>query len=372
MRVALVHDWLVSRGGAERVLLEFHKLWPEAPIYTAAYDPEKFPEFAKADVRPLWLNRIELAKRKHQLFSIPRAWAFKSLDLSDFDLIVSSCSAESKYVKKGKALHICYCHTPIRYYWSDYEWYRQHPPFGFLNPVAKVILPVLLPYLRRMDYMGAQGVDCYVANSNNVKERIKKYYDRESTVIYPPVDVERFRKVAKKGGEYYLVFGRQVAYKRLDLVVDAFNELGLPLVVAGTGEEIKVQKPRARENIKFLDFVHDDEVPALYAGAKALIFPQEEDFGIVPVEAQAAGTPVIAFGKGGALETVVDGETGLFFPEQTARALMAAVKRFEAMKFDPAVLWRNAERFSNERFASEFSEYVESATAEHKLTKHKN
>lgn len=363
MKVALVHDWLVSRGGAERVLFEFHKLWPEAPIYTAAYVPEKFPEFADADVRPTWLNKIALAKRKHQLFSIPRGWAFKYLDLSDYDLVISSCSAESKYVRTGKALHICYCYTPIRYYWSDYEWYRSHPPFGALNPLAKLVLPILLPMLRRQDYRLAQKVSVYVTQSKYIQDKIKRYYDRDAQIIHPPVDVERFRRMKRDGrGDYYLVVGRQVAYKRLDLVVDAFNELRLPLVVAGTGEEIAVQKPRAKANIKFAGFVHDDELPDLYAGAKGFLFPQEEDFGIVPVEAQAAGVPVIAYGGGGALETVVDGETGIFFDEQTPESLIAAVKRFEKMKFDPADLWRNAERFSNERFAREFGDLVASLT----------
>ncbi|HSH31607.1 MAG TPA: glycosyltransferase, partial [Candidatus Saccharimonadales bacterium] len=237
MKVALVHDWLVSPGGAERVLLDFHRLWPEAPIYTAAYEPVKFPEFRGADVRPTWLNRIALAKKKHQLFSIPRAWAFQSLDLSDYDLVLSSSSAESKYVRTGrKTLHICYCHTPIRYYWSDYDWYRQNPPFGALNPVAKAVLPLLIPFLRRMDYRAAQKVDVFIANSVNVQDRIKKYYGRDCVVIYPPVSTTKF-KTAEGAGKYYLVLGRQVAYKRLDLAVDAFNELGLPLVVAGTGEE---------------------------------------------------------------------------------------------------------------------------------------
>ena len=379
-RIALVHDWLVSPGGAERVLLAMHELWPEAPIYTAAYEPSKFPKFADADVRVTWLNKIKLAKKKHQLFSIPRAWAFKGLNLSEYDIAISSSSAEAKYVRttqkrkwfraarsnamQGKGeqpLHICYCHTPIRYYWSDYEWYRTHPPFGALNPLAKLMLPMLIPFLRRMDFKAAQRVDKFIANSKNVAGRIKKYYQRESTVIYPPVDTDRFKAVAPVAGEYYLVLGRQVAYKRLDIVVEAFNELGLPLLVVGTGEEIARQKERSGDNIKYLGRVSEDELPGIYAGSKAFIFPAEEDFGIVMVESIAAGKPVIAYGKGGALEIVEDGKTGVIFGEQTKKSLIDAVSRSQRMTFDPDYLKKEASRFDVERFKTEIKDFVDDA-----------
>lgn len=359
-RIAIVHDWMVSPGGAERQVLLLHELWPEAPIFTAAYIPEKFPEFAGADVRPTWLNRIGLAKRKHQLFTIPRAWAFKSLDLSDYDIVISSSSAESKYVKTGpKTTHICYCHTPIRYYWSDYDWYRKNPPFGWLNPVAAAVLPMLIPFLRRMDYKAAQKVDYYIANSRHVAARIKKYYHRDSTVIYPGVSIDKF-KPSNKEGEYYLVVGRQVAYKRLDLAVDAFNELGLPLIVAGAGEEIAKQKQRSKANISFLGRVSDEELIRLYAGAKAVLFPGEEDFGIVPVEAMASGRPVIAYGKGGVLETVVDGKTGIIFNDQTAAGLIEAVKKCEGMKFDAGECRTQAEKFDEKVFKQKIKKFVDS------------
>ncbi len=357
-RIALVHDWLVSPGGAEKVLLELHRIYPAAPIYTAAYVPEKFPEFAGADVRTTWLNRIKLAKTKHQLFPVLRAWTFRGLNLSDYDIVISSCSAESKYVRTGKqTLHICYCHTPVRYYWSDYEWYRANPPFGRLNWLVKGLLPVMIGWLRKMDYRGAQGVDQFVANSNYVKARIEKYYDKDSTVIYAPVNVEQY-KVSRQREEYYLIVGRQVAYKRLDLAVDAFNELGLPLKVAGTGEEIAKHRPRAKANIEFLGRVPDEMLPELYGKAKAFVFPAEEDFGIVPVEAMANGTPVIAYGVGGAAETVVEGQTGTFFHEKSGRALADAVRRFETMTFDPAVVRQQAERFSQAVFRKELSRFV--------------
>lgn len=357
MKVAIVHDWMVSPGGGERVVQALHEIWPEAPIYTAAYDPEKFPEFADAKVRPTWLNRIELAKRKHQLFTIPRAWAFKSLNLSGYDLVISSSSAESKYVRTGSALHICYCHTPIRYYWSDYDWYRQNPPFGVLNPLAKILLPLLIEPLRRMDYRAAQKVDYYIANSKEVQGRIQKYYRRDSEVIYPPVRASSF-SVSEGVGEYYLVLGRQVAYKRLDLAVDAFNELGLPLVVVGTGEEIAKQQQRANKNITFRGRVSEQELAKVIGGARALVFPQKEDFGIVPLEAMACGRPVIAFAEGGALETVVEGITGTFFKNQRPEDLVAAVRRLESMKFDPLVIRKHAEKFDQQVFQKQILGFV--------------
>ena len=357
-KVAIVHDWMVSPGGGEKVVLALHKLWPEAPIYTAAYEPARFPEFAQADIRTLWLDRIQLAKRKHQLFSIPRAWAFRSLDLSDYDIVISSSSAESKYVKTGpKTLHICYCHTPIRYYWSDYDWYRQHPPFGWLNPLARVVLPLLIPLLRMQDFRAAQKVDVFVANSKHVQQRIRRYYDRDSAVIYPPVEVKRIR-MGVGPGKYYLVLGRQVAYKRLDLAVEAFNRLGLPLVVAGTGEEIEVQRPKAQSNIKFVGRPTDEQKAKLYQTAKALVFAAEEDFGIVPVEAQAAGRPVIAYGVGGATESVVDGVTGVLFKPQTAEALGKAVERSSQTVWNPTAIRRQAEKFDESVFSQRIRQFV--------------
>ena len=358
-RLAIVHDWMTTPGGAERVVHALHRMWPTAPIYTASYVPERFPEFADADVRPLWLDRIGLAKRKHQLFSIPRAWAFRRLDLSPFDVVISSSSAEAKYVRTGsRTLHVSYCHTPIRYYWRDYEWYRQHPPFGPLNPLVRAVLPLLIGRLRKQDFEAAQQVDAFIANSRNVRHRIAEHYRRDAMVIHPPIDTARFR-VADRVDDYYLVVGRQVAYKRLDVAVDAFNELGLPLLVAGAGEESAAQQARSRPNIRFLGRVPEDELPDLYARARALVFPPEEDFGMVPIEAMASGRPVIAYGKGGALETVVEGVTGLFFPEQTPAALVDAVRRFEGVAFDPEAIRRHALAFDTAVFEREMRALVE-------------
>jgi glycosyltransferase involved in cell wall biosynthesis len=358
-KVALVHHWLVSPGGAERVLYELHQMWPSAPIYTAAYSPEKFPEFANADVRPTWLNKVPFAKTKHQLFPVLRGLSFKMLDLSKYDLVISSCAAEAKFVKTGpNTLHICYCHTPIRYYWSDYEWYLEHPPFGALNPIAKIVLPLMIGYLRRLDYQAAQSVDFYVANSGTVQERISKYYKRESVVIYPPILTKPLLQLPRTADGYYLVVGRQVAYKRLDLAVDTFNRLGLKLKVVGVGEEVNRQKLRSKSNIEYLGWVPDEDRNRLFAGALGFIWPQEEDFGMTALEAMAAGCPVIAYNRGGAQEYMTDSETGVLFDEQTVSSLTKAIRRFEAIDFDEMKVRDRAKEYDVAVFRQKLQSFV--------------
>jgi glycosyltransferase involved in cell wall biosynthesis len=360
LRVALVHHWLVSRGGAEAVLYELHRMWPDAPIYTAAYIPKKFPELARADVRTTFLDKIPLLKHKHQFFPLFLGLPFKTLDMSQYDLVISSCAAEAKYVRTGpNTLHICYCHTPVRYYWSDYEWRLEHPPFGRLNWLARIVFPVVVGVLRRIDYKGAQGVDVYVANSKFIQARIKRYYHRDSTVIYPPVSTRALLDLPRAEGDYYLMVSRQVASKRIDLAVDGFNELGMQLKIVGTGEELAAQRARAKSNVEFLGWVSDDERNRLFAGAKALIFPPEEDFGIVPLEAMSAGTPAIAYNAGGAPEYVTDGITGVLFDEQTPAALVAAVRRFETLKFKPEVIRARAREFDVSVFCQHMTEFVD-------------
>jgi glycosyltransferase involved in cell wall biosynthesis len=359
-RVAITHHWLTSPGGAEKVLYELHRMYPDAPIYTTAYVPEKFPEFKDAEIHTTFLNWIPFLKRKHQLFPIFLGLPFKTLDLSKYDLIISNCAAEAKYVRTNRnQLHICYCHTPVRYYWSDYEWRLHNLPFGAFNWLARIVFPIVVKPLRQIDYAAAQKVDVFVANSKHIQRRIKKYYHRDSTVIYPPVDTARLEKKAAGSRDYYLIVGRQVASKRLDVAVDAFNELGLPLKVAGAGEEIARQKPRAKANIEFLGRVSEEDRDRLFAGAKGFIFPPYEDFGMVPVEAMAAGTPVIAYNAGGAPEYVTDGKTGVLFDEQTPESLAAAVKRFEGMKFDEKAVRARSKEFDTTVFVKRMREFVD-------------
>ncbi|HVQ43564.1 MAG TPA: glycosyltransferase [Candidatus Saccharimonadia bacterium] len=358
-KIALTHHWLTSPGGAEKVLYELHQMYPEAPIYTSAYDPKKFPEFAGADIRTTFLDKIPFLKLKHQLFPIFLGTPFKTLDMSGYDIVISSCAAEAKYVRtSGETLHICYCHTPVRYYWSDYEWRLKNLPFGAFNWLARLVFPVLIGVLRWVDYRAAQGVDVFVANSRHIQRRIAQYYHRDSTVIYPPIVMGAQGVVGSGGRDYYLIVGRQVASKRLDVAVDAFNSLGLPLKVVGAGEEIARQRPRAQANIEFLGRVSDDERDRLFAGAKAFVFPPEEDFGMVPLEAMAVGTPVIAYDGGGAPEYVTDGETGVLFGSQTGAALADAVQRFEGMTFDEGVIRARAKEFDASIFRKTMAKFV--------------
>lgn len=359
-RIALTHHWLVSPGGAEKVLFELHQIYPDAPIYTAAYNPKKFPEFQSADVRTTFLDKIPFIKYKHQLFPLFLGTPFKMLDMSDYDIVISSCAAEAKYVRTSSAtMHICYCHTPVRYYWSDYEWRLKNLPFGKFNWLARIMFPMLVGILKHYDYKAAQGVDVFIANSRHIQKRIKRYYDRDSTVIYPPVEITELLKTDTNELGYYLIVGRQVASKRLDVAIDAFNELELPLKIAGVGEELLRQRPRAKHNIEFLGRVSDIERNNLMAGAKGFVFPPEEDFGMVPIEAMAAGTPVIAYDGGGAPEYVVEGETGVLFDEQTGSSLVEAVRRFETLVFDRTVLHNKAKQFDVDIFRNKLAKFVD-------------
>lgn len=362
MKVAIVHDWLTNQGGAERVVYELHMLYPDAPIYTSVYDPTALPAFNGADVRTSFLQHFPL-KHKHQLYAALRPLAFRKLDLQEFDVIISSCSGESKQIVKApNAIHICYCHTPIRYYWNNYDEYKANPGLGALNPLVKLALPILVPFLRKSDYKAAQKVSQFVANSEEVKGRIKKYYDQDSLVIHPPVDTKRFEPKGKTKRSGFVIAGRQTPYKRFDLAVAACTELELDLTVIGGGPENSKLKAMAGPTVKFLTNVSDKEMPELFQKAEAFIFPALEDFGIVPVEAMSAGTPVIAYGKGGALDYVVEGKTGLLFKEQTVESLKQALKIFDKTKFGQQEIISHAQKFSNQEFAKKISSLVKKLT----------
>ena len=360
LKVAIVHDWLVSLGGAERVVESLLKLFPEADLYTSVYDPEKVSILGKRKVHTTFLQHWPLAKSKHQLFASLRPLAFESLDFKGYDLVISSSSAESKGVITGtETLHISYIHTPIRYYWSGYDDYFKDPGFGTLNPLVRFMMPKMIKKLRKWDYSAAQRPDFMIANSNEVKNRIKKYYDRTSEVINPPVNTERFSpKNQEYDGGYYLVVSRLVPYKRVDLAVRACTELGVKLVVAGRGPELKNLKKLAGNTIEFVENPSDNQINQLYSGAKGFIFSAEEDFGITPVEAMACGIPVVCYGKGGATETVIDGKTGIFHSQQTVKSLKNAIDRFESTNFDKRTIRKRAEVFSEQRFIDEIGGYV--------------
>lgn len=358
LRVAIVHDWMVSLGGAERVVDSLLKLFPQADVYTSVYDPKKLTLFKDKPIRTTFLRHWPLAKRKHQLFSAIRPLAFESLDFKDYDLVISSSSAESKgVITPTETLHVSYIYTPTRYYWSGYEDYLDSPGFGILNPVVRLIMPRLVKKLRVWDYAAAQRPDYLVGISKTVAGRIKQYYGRESKVIYPPVSIDKFSNNSGNS-DYFLVVARLVSYKRVDLAVRACTKLGKKLIVAGSGPELKNLKRIAGKNVEFILKPTDKEVAKLYARAKAFIFSANEDFGITPVEAMAAGCPVICYGKGGATETVIDGKTGVYHEKQTVSNLEEAIRKFEKTSFDKADLYARAREFSEERFLKQIGGYI--------------
>lgn len=363
-KIAIVHDWLTNMGGAENVVLAMHEAFPDAPIYTSTYIPEKMPAFNKLDVRTTKLqNMPRLFRKLHKFFPMLRVKAFRELDLSDFDIILSSSSAEAKQVRKTRPgqVHICYCHTPIRYYWSHYDEYRKDPGFGKLNWLVRLAMPLMVPRLKKADYQAAQNVDFFIANSSETQKRIKQYYGKNSTIIHPPVDVNRFKPAGVRG-DYYVAVGRQVPYKRIDLAVAAATKMGINLSVYGNGSEHDKLVEMAGLNVQFytdrFGDASDEAVTDALNHAKGYIFPAEEDFGIVQVEALAAGAPVIAYGKGGALDIVQDGESGVLFEHQTINSLIDAIKRAEKIHFLPATLHRKAKRFDKSLFITKIRKVV--------------
>ncbi len=361
MKVAFVHDWLNQYGGAEQVLSALHELYPEAPIYTSIFWPEAMPPVWKGwDIRPSWLDRLPFIKRHHQPFLPLYPLAFQGFDLSGYDLVISNKSAFCHGVKTGRALHICYCLTPTRFLWNYEEYVKREG----ISPLARAFLPLLIGWLRRWDRAAADRVDHFLAISREVHSRIQEFYGRPSVVIYPPLDMERFA-VAEGQDGYFLVLSRLIPYKRIDMAVEAFNHLGLPLLVIGEGRDRERLQSMAKANIEFLGWLPDGEVARYLARCQALVFPGQEDFGITPLEAMACGRPVIAYAGGGALETVVEGVTGAFFPQPTPQALAKTVKEFDGGHFDSATIRAYAERFSEERFRREMREFIEAKWAEH-------
>jgi glycosyltransferase involved in cell wall biosynthesis len=370
MKVAIVYDRVNKWGGAESTLLSIHEMFPEAPLFTSVYNSETAP-WAKVfpEVIPSFLQKIPFLNQRHELLGWLTPIAYELFNFDRYDLVISVTSEAAKgIITKPLTRHICYCLTPTRYLWSGYKEYLNNPGGIFTKiPFYKTVSIPLLSYTKKWDLIAAQRPDEYIAISSAVKDRIKKYYGRDSEVIFPPVDVEKF-KIQKskiniadqniKVNNYYLIVSRLVPYKKVDLAVKTFNKLGLPLVVIGTGSEESKLKSMSKKNIKFLGFIENKDLNKYYRGAKAFIFPQEEDFGITAVEAQASGIPVIAYGKGGALDTVIDRKTGILFKEQTVESLIEGVKECDHLQFKKEDLLENAARFSKEKFKKEFLDFI--------------
>jgi len=375
MRVALVHDWLTGMRGGEKCLETFCELFPGADVYTLVYTPKKVaPTVRRMQVKTSFVNRLPWANRAYRYYLPLFPTAIERFELGCYDLILSSSHCVAKGVFPHHALHIAYVHAPMRYVWDQHDAY-----FGSgASWISRAGMLVWQRYLQRWDVRSSERVDYFVANSNNVASKIQSIYGRSATVIYPPVDVERFQLGEPREPGYYLIVSALVPYKRIDLAVEVFNAIRVPLKIAGDGPLRRSLQRRAQANIEFLGWVDDPMLAVLYAGCQALIFPGEEDFGIVPLEAQASGRPVIAYGKGGALETIVplNGSdaappTGIFFTEQTARSLIAAVRLFEENRhhFDSAAIRQQACRFSRERFKAQISDYISARLRERTTNK---
>ncbi len=359
MRVALVHDYLNQYGGAERVLEAFCEIWPDAPIFTLVYDKERTGgAFASRKIKTSFLQNIPLVKSHHRPFLMLMPLAIEQFDLSKYDIVVSSSASFAKgVITRPETLHICYCHTPTRYVWDDSQKYINE--FNYPSLVKKGV-PLFLNYLRVWDESAASRPDAYLANSRFVASRIKKYYARQSEVIYPPVKTKSFFSSGRTG-DYFLIVVRLLPYKKIDLAIEAFNELGWPLKIIGDGPDKNRLKKMASANIEFVGLVAEKKLPGYFARCRAFIFPQEEDFGITAVEAMAAGRPVIAFRGGGALETVEEGKTGLFFNEQTKESLIDILRKFNPADFSPQYIRQRAEQFDKEIFKDKIKGFVEKA-----------
>ena len=364
LKVAIVHDWLVG-GGAERVVEQLHKMYPEAPIYTS---------YCSDEWRKKLDDKVVTGYLQHWPFSglrkfipILRIWWFTHLDFSGYDLVISSSgNGEAKGVRTSKdTLHVCYCHSPTHFYWRHYYQYLKNPGFGVLNPLARLGLKILAGPLRRWDYKAAQRPNYFIANSNHIKKDIQKYYDRDAVVIHPPVDTDRFKKVDQKKREGFVTVGRQVPFKHTDIIVDACRKLFKPLKVIGRGPEHAKLIKKIDSSISFDEHASDDAVNNYLANAEAFIFAAHEDFGITPVEAMAAGTPIIAYKAGGALD-YVNKSTGVFFDEQTSESLQKALVSFNASKFDHREIKKEAEKFSVVNFQKNIREFLHLVTNKEK------
>ncbi len=373
LKVAIVCDWLMGTGGAEKVVYELHKMFPKAPIYTSQYDASPkawygFNWFEDADVRTTKLQNLPKALRK--FLPVCRAFVFSRLDLSEYDLVISASGAEAKAVHTGpKTLHICYCHSPTQYYWFRYEEYLKHPGFPRgTNWLARFGLRLLVAPLRVWDRRAAKQPDIMIANSTHTQEMINKYYQRDSIVIHPPVDVERFKlKGVAPSRHGFVVAGRQTPYKRIDIAVEACSQLKLPLIVIGNGPDHRRLEKLAGRNVTFLTSVSDEDLPKHFSSSLALIFPSNtEDFGVTAIEAMAAGTPVIAYSKGGPRDYIKPNKTGLFFDKLSAKSLSKVLEDFNPNRFDAKEIANFSNNFSSDKFVKNMNKLIDKSLREFK------
>ncbi len=362
MKLALVHDWLNQIGGAEDVLDDLVKLYPNSPLYTSIYAPELMPaHYRQWDIRTLWLDKLPGIHKHHQPYLpvYPLGWG--GLDLSDYDVVLSNKSGFCHGFQYGKnTLHICYCLAPTRYVWQLENYVARE---GLGKPVLAALRP-LIAGMRRWDYAAAQRVQQFIAISSDIQARIKSFYDRDSVIIYPPVDTTRFQPVPQDEVEdYYLIVSRLIPYKRIDLAVQAATRLGVKLKIGGRGRDLERLKTMAGPTVEFLGYVPDEALPGLMARCKAFLFPGFEDFGITPVQAEAAGRPVIAYGGGGALDTVIPGITGELFSEMTVESLIAVMQGFDESRYDSGYIRKHALQFDTQVFKDQITTFVDQSWA---------
>jgi glycosyltransferase involved in cell wall biosynthesis len=356
MKIALVHEFLNQLGGAERVLQNFLEIWPEAEVHVILYDKNKTNgDFEKYHKKVSWLNDLPGIKNHPRIFLAFMPKAIESFRFDDYDVVLSDSSSFAKGALVQNKLHICYMHTPTRFLWSmpGYIDDQQYPQ------ILKTLGKQYLKRLKKWDYDAAQRPNFIIANSKNIQNQVQKYYNRESIVIPPPVDTEFFKSNSERK-DYFFTASRLEPYKNIDLVIEAFNELGLKLKVAGSGTHAENLKKLAKANIEFLGRVSDEQLRTLYSEAKAFIFPAEEDAGIMPVESMACGTPVIAYGVGGSLESIIEGQTGEFFYEQTKESLIEKLKKFDPSKYNSQKIREHAQQFDKKIFQKKIKEFVES------------
>lgn len=380
MKIAFVYDRVNKFGGAERVLLALHEIWPEAPLYTAVYNRENAVWADDFRLIPSFLNKLPFSSTYHEIFALATPFVFETFDFREFDVVLSITSSDAKgIIVSPNTLHICYLLTPTRYLWNGYQDHLENPGFGALNPLVKGLMWFFSPFLRKWDYIAANRPDHYIAISKTVARRIKAYYKKKSDVIYPPVDIDSFHprgisldsardKLAIPGvfEEYFLIVSRLVPYKKIDYAIDAFNELGWKLKIIGNGIDDRRLRKMASGNIEFItSSLTDEKLCWYYQNCKGLIFPGEEDFGISAVEAQASGVPVIGINKGGLSEIIIPEVTGEVYDSYSKESLIAALKKFKQKKYLSSACRENATRFSKQNFQKIIKDTVEAMGISH-------